>query len=339
MCQKCGTYTSGYVSQRTIERRQKEQSNQALLALGLGLAGSLFNFLGEVIPTDSGSTSTVKPKKETKEVEEEVEEKPADTAELQKEVEDILTKAKYSVSEEVLEEVVKKYAIMKQFNSGKISLENRVVNYAKALNNYGKAEQAFGQGNTNATYEISGVKEAKAEGNMEKYIGAYNNAADEYIELHDDKAGDGRIGFTEYIAKETADAGIDIDSLSDNEAKAKFAAEYIAFQALDLDQSGYLEKNEVAGMINWTSVQDNNGENITFADNKSFEEDIANYATSVLKLNGQDTELFLKYMQEDDRGAALQLVKDKTNIDEKEFNNIVNAFKGYKEAVAAFTKA
>ena len=124
-----------------------------------------------------------------------------------------------------------------------------------------------------------------------------------------------------------------------NELKAKFAKEYIAFQALDLDQSGYLEKNEVAGMINWTSVQDNNGENITFADNQSFGEDIANYATSVLKLNKQDTELFIKYMKEDNRGAALGLVKEKTNIDEKKFNNIVNAFKGYTEAVKTFTKA
>ena len=143
----------------------------------------------------------------------------------------------------------------------------------------------------------------------------------------------------EYIAKETADAGIDIDSLSDQEAKAKFAAEYIAFQALDLNQSGYLEKNEVAGMINWTSVQDNNGDDITFEDNKSFGEDIANYATSTLKLKEEDTKLFLKYMKEDNRGAALQLLKNKTNMDEKEFNNIVNAFKGYTEATKAFTKA
>ena len=289
--------------------------------------------------SDGTNEPSRKRAKESEEVEEVPEKKPEDTAQLKKEVEDILSKAEYKVSDEILDEVVKKYATMKQFNSGKISLENRVVNYAKALSNYGKAEQSWGQGNTGAAYNITGVKEAKAEGNMKKYLAAYNNAADEYIELHDDKTGDGRIGFTEYIAKETADAGIDIDSLSENELKAKFAKEYIAFQALDLDQSEYLEKNEVAGMINWSSVQDKNGEDITYADNQSFGEDIANYATSVLKLNEQDTELFIKYMKEDNRGAALGLVKEKTNIDEKKFNNIVNAFKGYTEATKAFTIA
>lgn len=332
MCVKCG-YTIN--QNKALESAMK-------IALTQQLAGGIAEFaLGAISLFGNGFEKDYSSERPTKneQTEEVKDKKTEDTTQLKKEVVEILEKAEYKVSDEVLEEVVKKYATMKQFNSGKISLEQRVVNYAKALNNYGKAEQAFGQGNTNASYEISGVKEAKAEGNMEKYIAAYNNAADEYIELHDDKAGDGRIGFTEYIAKETADAGIDIDSLSDQEAKAKFAAEYIAFQALDLNQSGYLEKNEVAGMINWTSVQDNNGDDITFEDNKSFGEDIANYATSTLKLNEEDTKLFLKYMKEDNRGAALQLLKDKTNMDEKEFNNIVNAFKGYTEATKAFTKA
>ena len=334
MCTKCGSYYQFNTN--------NQQAEAAKIMFAKGAANLITEVASGVIGLfgygfEQNYSQPVRGKREIAE-EKPVNEKPQDTNNLQKEVEDILETAKLTVSEEVLEEVVKKYAVMKQFNKSTTPLETRVINYAKALSNYGRAEEAFRQGDSQAVYEIAGVKDAKAEGSMEKYIAAYEKAADEYIELCDDKYGDGKISFIEYIAHENANAGIDIDSLSNEEAITKFAAEYIAFQALDLDQSGWLEKNEVAGMINWTSVQDDNGENITFADNQSFGEDIANYVISTLGLNEEDTKSFIEYMKVDNRGAALKLLKEKTNLGEKEFSNIVNAFKGYGNAVAAFTK-
>ena len=76
MCNKCGqAYTSPYVSERTIARRQKEKENQAYWMMGLSMAGSLFNVLGQVIPSkdddnDYNYTPRTKDKTEVEEAEE-----------------------------------------------------------------------------------------------------------------------------------------------------------------------------------------------------------------------------------------------------------------------------
>ena len=336
MCNKCG-----YAS---YNNSNKIQENAMKMAFAQNVANEILGFMNCIwdIATPNTTDRVTVATEETTEAEKVTSDKESsieDSAKLKEDVEKILKNNKIEVSENVLNEVVKKYSTMKQFNSGKYTLEQRVVNYAKGLSNYGKTEKAFGQGDINASYDITGVQEAKAEGSMDKYLAAYNNAADEYIELCDDKKGDGRISLTEFIAKETGDANIDIDKLNNKKTRSKFAAEYITFQALDLDQSGYLEKEEVAGMLNWTSVQDENGENITFADNQSFGEDLANFATSTLKLNKKDTKKFIEYFRQNNRSAALELIKDKTNISDKDYSNVVNTFRGYTEAVQAFTKA
>ena len=342
MCLKCGHTT---VNPYKIPNYNNTGNTTEAVLLGLtGVIGQLLNgniwtcYAADQNSNGGGGGTTVKSSKETEEVNDKKEEK-EDPTKLKKEVVDILEKEKITVSNEILDEVIKKYTVMKNFNSGKFTLEQRVANYAKALSNYGKVEESFGKNDKDAVYNIAGVEEAITDQSMEKYKAAFNNAADEYIELHDDKSGDGRISFVEYIAKETDDAQINVENLSDSEAKTKFAAEYIAFQALDLDRSGYLEKNEVAGMINWTAVQDNDGKNITYNDNQSFGEDLANYVMATLELDEADTKQFIEYINADNRGAALALLKEKTNLTEDDFANIVNAFEGYTEAVKAFTEA
>lgn len=337
MCLKCGHTT---VNPYKIQENNNKIGMALTFAQGLtGMLGSIWTcYAADPNSNGGGGGTTVKSSKETEEVNDKKEEK-EDPTKLKKEVVDILEKEKITVSDKILDEVVKKYTTIKNFNSGKFTVEQRVINYAKALSNYGKVEESFGKGDQTAVYNIAGVKEAIEEGSMEKYKAAYNNAADEYIELRDDKAGDGQISFVEYIAKETAVASIDIENLSDSEAKTKFAAEYIAFQALDLDRSGYLEKNEVAGMINWRAVQDNDGKNITYNDNQSFGEDLANYVMATLELDEADTKQFIEYITADNRDDALSLLQKKTTLTEEEFADIVNAFKGYTEAVKAFTKA
>ena len=58
---------------------------------------------------------------------------------------------------------------MKDFNYGKKSLEQRVLDYAKALSGYSKFEQGLVNGNESASYTIPGVQEALDSQSMDKY--------------------------------------------------------------------------------------------------------------------------------------------------------------------------
>lgn len=342
MCTKCG-YTTVNTYKAAYEA-QKIQNAAMIGNMGATLIGNLINGLCNSsennisAPTNNNksiATQDSKTAEETKTIE--------DPKEREEKVKTLLGEKFFNaLSDEVKEEVLKKYSTIKEFSANNnitvtdAEMTRRLSNYARALSNIAKAEFGFAQGDTNATCEIAGVNEALANEDMVKYKEAYNQLASEYIELCDDAKGDGRIGLREYIAKENADAGIDIENISDSELQQKFAAEYITFQALDLDQSGYLEKDEVAGMLNWTAVQDNNGRNITYKDNQSFGEDLANYSTAALQLNETDTKTFIQYIKDGNRSDALKLLKDKTDLTEKQFAGIKNAFKGYSNAAKNF---
>ena len=311
------------------------------VTVGIGIIGQVLN--GTLASIDFQSSQSKDPKKDvtlpdgdkTKPNEEVVQEN--DTPKANKEaVQKILTQNNIELSEEDLNEVVNKYATMKEFDCGRRSLEQRVVDYANGLNNYQKAVIGFVENKQDTAYNISGVEEAKAEKDLEKYKNAYLKAADEYIELHDDGQGDGRISHAEFVAKETADAGIDIEALSDDELAIKGANEIIIFKALDTDNSGFLEKDEVAGILNYTATQDGDGKNITFNDNKAFGEQLENYAHTVLSLNETDNKEFTKLMQDGKRIEALKLLKEKSGIEATEFDKIANMFKNYEEITSEF---
>ena len=259
------------------------------------------------------------------------------TEELKKEVQDIFDKNKLNFSKEVTDEVVKKYEVMKDFNSGKRSLEQRVLDYAKALSGYSKFEQGLVNGNESASYTIPGVQEALDSQSMDKYKKAYLDSANEYIELYDSKYGDGVIDLTEFLAKEAADANIDIEGLSEEDAIKMLESSYIAFGALDVDSSGKLEKDEVAGLLYRMAVQDEKGVDITASDYQSFNEDLENYTIAALGLDEANSEIFNQYMQENKKAEALKLLKENSNLTEQEFSNIVsNVFKGLAVASKNF---
>ena len=111
MCQKCGTYTSGAISQRTIERRQKEQEKQAYWALGLSMAGSLFNILNQVIPSKDENNKSIY-SKGTRTKDDEIKE--IDDKEKVEELKTLLGTDTYDkLSSDLKEDILLKYDVLK----------------------------------------------------------------------------------------------------------------------------------------------------------------------------------------------------------------------------------
>lgn len=315
------------------QTNDKSQRNGEIAVAAINMIGQFLNSVS-TYSTDSKSIQESNAPTETKVT---TEDKKATQKDLENEVKAIFEKNELKFPKEITDEVVKKYETMKKFNCGKRSLEQRVIDYANGLNNYGKFEQGVVNGDKTSSYTISGVQEALDAQSMDKYKEAYLNAANEYIELHDSKRGDGVINLTEFLAKEAADANIDIEGLSEEEAIKLLESSYVAFGALDVDSSGNLEKDEVAGLLWRMAVQDDKGTDITSADYQSFNEDLENYAISVLGLDETNARLFNDYMKNNKKAEALKILKENSNLTEQEFSNIVsNVFKGLAVASKNF---
>lgn len=316
------------------QKSDRNQRNAEIANFAVNMIGQILNSISTY---SMDAPYVAETKSETKAVSEK---KKQSTEDLAKEVQDIFDKNDLEFSKEITDEVVKKYETMKNFNYGKRTLEQRVLDYANALNGYGKFEQGLIKGDKSSSYTISGVQEALDSQSMDKYKKAYLDAANEYIELHDSKNGDGVINLTEFLAKEAADANIDIEGLSEEEAIKLLESSYVAFGALDVDSSGNLEKDEVAGLLWRMAVQDDKGTDITSADYQSFNEDLENYAISVLGLDETNARLFNDYMKNNKKAEALKILKENSNLTEAQFTNIVNnVFKGLAVASKNFIES
>lgn len=169
-------------------------------------------------------------------------------------IENLLSKEDIELRAEELEEVVKKYNTMKEFNCGNQTPEERAINYAKGLK-YATKEDLFKSAylnntTTKAAIELEAVKEnpgTKA---------AFIDSAKEQVELFDSKEGDGKINFTEYVAKEIADAGVDIENLPDDTAAQLISQSKATFDLLNIDGDTFLDKEEMAALTYTMSSYD-----------------------------------------------------------------------------------
>lgn len=362
MCNKCGqSYTSSYISERTIARRQREQKNTMLWGMitngTLNIAGGLFS----LINTDNSNNDTEityrrsTRAEEAEAVEEEITDEEFET--LKKEVEAILNKNNLKVTPEILEEVTKKYNVMKKFNTGAHTLEQRVVNYANGLL-YSDKEASFALAKANGTnpseaFEHQGIKDNLSADDA-TYNKAYLNFADEYIELFDTKEGDGSIDLKEYITREASSSGIDIESLSDEKAMALLENSYISFEALDINGDNKLTREEVAAMLKTIACGERTSgtsANISYNEWESYNNLMSEYSLAVSSLTGENAVNFKDFMRradiaekegkldevENNRANALRILKENSTLSQDAIGKIVNIlFKDYSSSARGF---
>ena len=108
MCNKCGNVSiNSNKAQESIIKMQLAQNHAGGIAQ---LAFGAISLFGNGFEADYSSERPTT-KERTQEVQEEAEEKTDDTAQLKKEVVEILEKAEYEVPDDILEEVIKKYSM------------------------------------------------------------------------------------------------------------------------------------------------------------------------------------------------------------------------------------
>ena len=278
MCNKCGqAYISPYVSKRTIARRQKEQD---YLMMGLSITDSLFNVLGQVIPSkDDDNDYNYTPRTKVEESKESEEEKPIDTTKLQEEVEGILGKENFNkLSADLQKDILNKYnAYQNVLKLEGEPLSNRLKNYVKALKAH-QVELKMGAYNEklfeetlkevavnpeNPTEEeLEQVKtkvlqkkqecdikiedsdiETQAlqnDQNFEKHLLAVKARGQGYVDMYD-KNNNGVISFEEFKALEELDS---VNVLSPEETEAT----RIFFNRIDKDNDG-IEAHEMASHL------------------------------------------------------------------------------------------
>lgn len=151
-------------------------------------------------------------------------------------------------------------------------LNERIANYAKALKAH-QTEAVFAEAwaqneTTNTNIEITGVKDAIIEGNMEKFKAAFHQAAKEYIELYDNAEGDGKINIEELLAMEEKELG---RKLTDEERKIALNEAINRMAILDKNDDNKLDETEIAAYI-WAMSKINDDKNGKTADNITFEE-------------------------------------------------------------------
>lgn len=183
---------------------------------------------------------------------EEVKETPEQSStEIEKEVKDILAKNNITVSDSNLQAIIKKYPTMKTIQTGGLSVEQRVINYAKGLEGSQRFENiATGAVNNTSnleTIQLDSVKQAMDKGSQTDFNNAYLQYAQEQIEVYDTD-NDGQISYEEFSAEEKANAG---DLYNENGTKA-------VFNTIDQNNDNSIDKTEMASMI-WAISKINDG--------------------------------------------------------------------------------
>lgn len=131
------------------------------------------------------------------------------------------------------------------------------------------------------------IRDAISAGNQEQYIQASRNFGDQYIELYDNAAGDGKISFDEFNAKES----------KGNEDVATEDINKKVFDFLDINQDGYLDNDEVTSYL-WAMSKITDGKNQRTADDITYQENmIVAQALSEVVTNDADG-VFRKKFQE-----------------------------------------
>ena len=135
---------------------------------------------------------------------------------------------------------------------------------------------------------------------MTNYKNALYQFAKEQIETYDDLKGDGKISFDEYLAKEEEKIGVKLDE--EEKARAKKI-----FEFLDKNQSGYIDKEELAAyMLTMSKITDSN-EKKTADDITLKEYMITNDALSEIGMNqeGESSKILKKLFDVNYNGLTL----------------------------------
>ncbi len=273
MCVKCG--------QQISINPNKAQESAMKMALAQQLAGGIYQLVFGVGISLFGNGfevdySSVRSRKDVKSEEVE-EEKPVDTTELQKEVEDILGKEKFNnLSADMQKDVLNKCDAYKNvLKLEGTALNTRVENYVKALQAHQKelemgklSEKAFNdalkevaadpnnptdteleQAKTLAQkkkqeYDIKiqddNIETQRKTGTDEEYFGALRSRGESYLDMYD-KNNDEVISFIEFKALEEKDSG---EALTTEEED--MTREF--FNRIDKDNNG-IDANEMASHL------------------------------------------------------------------------------------------
>lgn len=256
-------------------------------------------------------------------------------------IETILKNNNVEVTDEILEKVAEKYPTMKEIQTGGLSVEQRVINYANGLK-YNKVTDSFINAKLNDTTssEVYNIKLGEGNDTAEKVKSGFIQLAQEQIELYDNEKQDGKISFNEYLAKELADVNISAEDLTTNEFNAVYASVNTAFKALDANHDTFLDKEEMASFT-WVQSTIDNSEKEKFANNITYQEwdssdEILNlYKNIVLeKLPSDKLKEFCDLKLAG--GAALPFLKEHSTATAEEITLLADFFKRYDQSFSGF---
>lgn len=227
------------------------------LAIGVPLGFSFMAGLLQAVPSWLSSNNTnnnINSVKRYSSEEPQAEVKSKEEIELEKDdktdretVTKILNDAKIQVDNEILEAIVLKYPTMKAIPSVNLTIEQRVINYAKGLK-ASKNLEALSLGSNSETIKLEEVQKALDARSTEDFNNAYLQYGREKIEVYDTND-DGKIELSEYIEEEKRNSG----ELFDEKATTAI------FNTLDINNNGLIEQDEMAALT-WATSKFNDTE-------------------------------------------------------------------------------
>ena len=355
MCNRCSNKFNPLTQQQAY---MKNMQNAQTANMIIGGASMMLNMIfGGFASANSVSSysNTTTPKsltekyskgsttvENTEEIENNQEQSKAD---IEKEVNDILTKNSLTVSINTLKAIIEKYPTMKAIQTGGLSVEQRVINYAKGLE-YDKVMDSFVNAKLDKTTsnEIYTIEQGTGNDEVTKVKNGFLQSAQEQIELYDNQIADGKINFTEFFNKELAGAQISADELSEEKYNEAMATSNALFKALDVNDDSYLDKEEMAS-LSWvqstinlsdTNVNTNNSYNdITFEEWDKVNELFNTYKEVVFKKLPSDKQTEFKNLQHD-RSKALNFLKEHSTATEEEITKIADFFNRYDKSYVGF---
>ena len=205
------------------------------------------------------------------------------------EVTRILNTSEIVVSDEILDKIVEKFPTMQDIPRAGLSIEDRVINYAKALQIKENIANVMDE-NANAPVELEGVIAAVQQQDNQKFKEAWLQIRREQVEFYDTN-NDGLVSEEEYIAvlrKANNENSAVTDAMaellftmlnrnnSDNVLDAtELATEIFAAARMDSITGGLIEPNDANKMKNALSaLKENllrNNKNDNIFDNPDFE--------------------------------------------------------------------
>ena len=183
------------------------------------------------------------------------------------------------LSNDIKKDLIHKYETILDFakqNGQTLSdekIQKRMTNYAKGLQ-YHQIESNFADAwkndaeNSDLKMENKDVEGAVKNGDMEKFKQAFHDAAQQYIELHDNAQGDGYIDIKELAVMEEKELG---RKLTKEEQKIVIEEAINRIAVLDQNGDNKLDEDEIAAYL-WAMSKVNDGENGKTAQDITYEE-------------------------------------------------------------------